>query len=150
MRRRHSARLLVVSPARRVLLFRFVHKDGPLAGDDYWATPGGGVEAGETFEAAAIQELQEETGICVDALGEPVADREASLRLPDGEYVMAVERYFLIETNDETLSTAKWTIHERNVMADYRWWSETALEQTTATIWPEGLVAMLRTARGFG
>ncbi len=49
MRERKAARLLVVSPARTVLLFRFVHKDGALAGRNYWATPGGGVEAGETF-----------------------------------------------------------------------------------------------------
>lgn len=31
MRERKSARLLVVSPARKVLLFRFLHKDGALA-----------------------------------------------------------------------------------------------------------------------
>src|SRR6516162_886084 len=50
MRRRRSARLLIVVPAGRVLLFRFVFKNGALAGEDYWATPGGGVEEGETFE----------------------------------------------------------------------------------------------------
>lgn len=46
MRERKAARLLVINPAQQVLLFRFVHKDGALAGQDYWATPGGGVEAG--------------------------------------------------------------------------------------------------------
>ena len=46
MRERKAARLLVINPAHEVLLFRFVHKDGALAGKNYWATPGGGVEAG--------------------------------------------------------------------------------------------------------
>ena len=54
MRERKAARLLVISPARKVLLFRFVHKDGALAGRNYWATPGGGVEAGETFHLSLI------------------------------------------------------------------------------------------------
>lgn len=41
MRERKAARLLVISPAKQVLLFRFEHKDGALAGRNYWATPGG-------------------------------------------------------------------------------------------------------------
>src|SRR5580658_2706794 len=54
MRTRLSARLLVLDPSGRILLFRFVHRNGALTGQDYWATPGGGVEDGETFEQAAI------------------------------------------------------------------------------------------------
>jgi len=52
MRKRPSSRLLVVDPAGRVLLFRFVHMSGPLAGQDFWATPGGALEANESFEVA--------------------------------------------------------------------------------------------------
>lgn len=32
MRERKSARLLVINPSRKVLLFRFLHKEGALAG----------------------------------------------------------------------------------------------------------------------
>jgi hypothetical protein len=58
-RRRPSARLLITDPAGRVLLFRFVYQRGALAGQSYWATPGGAVEEGETFAQAAVRELQE-------------------------------------------------------------------------------------------
>jgi 8-oxo-dGTP diphosphatase len=49
MRQRPSARLLVVDLRNRVLLFRFRFDNGPLAGTVYWATPGGGLDAGETY-----------------------------------------------------------------------------------------------------
>src|SRR6266446_3466641 len=104
MRRRPSARLLVIDPDNRVLLFRFVFKRGPLAGQDYWATPGGGLEAGESFADAARRELFEEIGILRDAVGQEVAEREFVLQLHDGEYVMAQERFFVVRVVDQSLS----------------------------------------------
>jgi 8-oxo-dGTP diphosphatase len=83
---------LIIEPAGRVLLFRFVFKKGALAGEDYWATPGGGVEEGETFEQAAIRELRKETGIRVESVGPQVGQREFVLQLSDGEHVVADER----------------------------------------------------------
>jgi 8-oxo-dGTP diphosphatase len=104
MRGRPSARLLILDPSGRILLFRFVFTNGVLAGQDYWATPGGGVEEGETFEQAAIRELREETGIRLEDIGPEVARRELVLLLPDGERVIADERYFLVQSGDATLS----------------------------------------------
>ena len=54
---RPTARLLVLDPADRVLLFSATDPRGQV-----WFTPGGGVHRGESLEAAAVRELAEETG----------------------------------------------------------------------------------------
>ncbi|MGA7778074.1 MAG: NUDIX domain-containing protein [Paraburkholderia sp.] len=150
MRERPSARLLITSQRRRVLLFRFVHRTGALAGKTYWATPGGGVEHDETFAEAAIRELREETGMQNVQVSGPVGRREVSLQLPDGERVLAVEQYFVVHTDTETISRAGWTAEESEVMADHRWWSWEELSATTETIYPQGLLEMLDEAAVFG
>ncbi len=143
MRRRLSARLLVVDTIGRVLLFRFIHKRGALMGQDYWATPGGGVEEGETLEQAGIRELEEETGIRSANIGVQVAQREFALQLTNGEHVIADERYFLVKAEAQPPSCDGWNDLEVEVMAEYKWWSQDDLAQTSATIWPEDLSMML-------
>jgi 8-oxo-dGTP pyrophosphatase MutT (NUDIX family) len=55
---RDASRLLVLTPEGRVLLLRLT----PSFRDPFWVTPGGGLDAGESFEAAAERELREEVG----------------------------------------------------------------------------------------
>jgi 8-oxo-dGTP diphosphatase len=146
LRKRPSARLLVVNPAGRLLLFRFVHRTGALSGQDYWATPGGEVKDGETFEHAASRELQEETGICAASLGQEVWQRTFVLQLPNGEYVIADERYFLIRAATGRVSREGWTAEETDTMVDHHWWSMNDLSRTAETVWPKNLVALLEHA----
>jgi 8-oxo-dGTP pyrophosphatase MutT (NUDIX family) len=146
MRSRPSARLLILDSQGRLLLFRFVFKEGPLAGQDYWATPGGGLENGETFEQAAIRELAEETGIEVQRVGSHIAEREFVLRIPSGEEVISQERFFLIDAGDAILTRDGWTADEVSVMAEHKWWTRDELAQTDEQVWPQDLLEMLAKA----
>ncbi|HEY9026202.1 MAG TPA: NUDIX domain-containing protein [Burkholderiaceae bacterium] len=140
MRLRPSARLLLLDADARVLLFRFVLKNPERA---FWATPGGGLEPGETFAQAALRELREETGHVVADVGEPVASRTFAMRLANGEEVLADERLFLLRVPAGPVTREGWTALEREVMAEHRWWSADELRSTRETVWPDDLVHLL-------
>jgi 8-oxo-dGTP pyrophosphatase MutT (NUDIX family) len=143
LRRRPSSRLLILGLDGSVLLFRFMPTRGALAGKDFWATPGGSLEPGESFADAAIRELKEETGIVVDAVGGPVAQREFVMCMPDGESVLADERFFIVRATAQAISRDGWSPLEVEVMAEHKWWTQEALRTTTATVWPNDLPDML-------
>ena len=55
---RLATRAIVLDPCDRILLVRFDFGDRVV-----WATPGGGIEEGETDERAVRRELAEEAGL---------------------------------------------------------------------------------------
>lgn len=64
---RLGARVLVLDPHDRVLLIHARDPDEPSS--QWWELPGGGIDPGETPQAAASRELAEETGFLADELG---------------------------------------------------------------------------------
>lgn len=138
---RPAARILLRDPAGRVLLFRFAPGDRPA----FWATPGGAVDPGESFEAAARRELLEETGLDLDC-GSEVARRVVEFVTLEDVAVAADERYFLVTADSAEISTSRHTELERRVMQEWRWFAPHELAGWHETIFPEDLSAMIEKA----
>lgn len=146
MRTRPTARLVVLGADDRVLLFRYEDATplDPRRPDLLvsWATPGGGLEPGESFEQAALRELWEETGIRARHLGPWVWSREGTLHFPDGP-VLFQERYFVIRVPTAAVNIENMEDGERLVYREHRWWSVEELHTTGETIFPEDFAHLL-------
>ncbi|MBA4082957.1 MAG: DNA mismatch repair protein MutT, partial [Erythrobacter sp.] len=123
LRLRPAARLIVLDPEGRALMFRY---DVP-GRDPFWVTAGGEVDPGETFEDAARRELLEETGIVADP-GEQIARMTPEFVTVEGEQVQADERFFLVRVADTAVSTAGHTELEQRLMTQHRWFTLAELE----------------------
>lgn len=142
MRVRQAARIILLDDAERVLLFRFQHRAGPRIGQFGWIAPGGALKPGESFEAAALRELKEETGVIVSALGAAVDERRFTMHLPDGETVLAHEQFFLLRSPQPVISKDGWSAQEHEQLLALRWWS--AAEIAAAEhLFPNKLLALL-------
>ncbi len=135
---RPAARLLLLDPQDRLLLFRFTAEDRP----PFWCTAGGAVDPGESFEDAARRELREETGLELDPGGE-VARREVAFTTLEGVPVIGDERYFLIRTATTDIATHGHTELERRVMQQWRWFTREELASWPETIYPRDIITML-------
>ena len=132
---RPSARILLLDPDGRILLFRF---DAP-GRQPFWATPGGALDPGEGFEACARRELREETGFDLDC-GCEVGRRLAEFVTLEGIPVAADERYFLVRTDTAEIATVGHTELERSVMRDWRWFSREELARHDEPFFPTDLL----------
>ena len=133
---RRAARLFVLDEAGRILLFR--HRDPH--GRPFWATPGGGLEPGETFEDAAHRESIEELGAAPASL-RFVFERDVTF--PWGNRIIAqVEQYFLA-AYAHTPSASLMPSHAEEGVLELRWWTREELDSDLVR--PPDLAARLRT-----
>lgn len=135
---RPAARILLTDAEGRVLLFRFTPDDRP----PMWCTPGGAVDPGESYAAAARRELWEETGLDLDC-GPEVARRSAEFRTFEGVEVTADERYFRVSIGDHVLSSENLTEQERRLMAGWHWFDRAEIAAHPEPIYPADLIDML-------
>ena len=137
LRIRDAARAIVVDDAGRVLLVRFRFERG-----DLWATPGGGLEPGETDEDALRRELREEAGLRDAPVGPVVWVREHVIPIFgwDGQR----ERFHVVrvpafEPSPE-LSSAQLNAE---AVVELRWWTPEELRATDDEFAPRRLPELL-------
>jgi 8-oxo-dGTP pyrophosphatase MutT (NUDIX family) len=88
---RNAARIVCVDSGGRILLLRW---HDPADGHVVWEPPGGGVEPGESFLAAARRELAEETGLDPAAVRGPSVTVERDFHW-NGRRFTGPEEFFL-------------------------------------------------------
>jgi 8-oxo-dGTP pyrophosphatase MutT (NUDIX family) len=141
--RRKVARVLLLDETGAVLLLSGRDPDKPSASaQQFWFTPGGGAEAGESLEDAGRREVHEETGHVVGDLGPVRWRRETSFSF--GGYAFEQdESYFVVRTQRFEVHPVAWTELERRSTTGWRWWPLEELCATDAVVYPAGLACLL-------
>jgi 8-oxo-dGTP pyrophosphatase MutT (NUDIX family) len=140
---RQAVRVLLIDEADRVLLMR-IRDDGT----NWWWTPGGGVEPGETDEQAAYREIAEETGLTNFALG-PCVWKRRHTGTVGGRPFDQQERIYLARVRHFTPHPGSDGPPE-HATTDMRWWSVAELEETADRFTPTDLAAHLRALLAVG
>jgi 8-oxo-dGTP pyrophosphatase MutT (NUDIX family) len=116
---RRAARVVCLDVAGRILLLRW---HDPVDDSLVWEPPGGGVEPGETFLAAARRELAEETGLDPAAVRGPSVTVQRDFRWK-GQRFTGPEEFFLARyaTACPEPDRAGLMPDEREILAGHAW-----------------------------
>jgi TDG/mug DNA glycosylase family protein len=134
---RIAVRALVLDESGRTLLVQF--RDD--TGQEWWATPGGGIDEGEDVESALRRELAEELGLDDFQLGPEIWTREHTFGWR-GSIIRQRERIWLVEIPQH--EPAPRVDLAAELVADVRWWTPAELTATREQLVPDRLPELLR------
>ena len=140
---RRAARVLLLDAKDRLLLF-LGRDPANAARGQWWFTPGGGLDPGETSAQGAVRELYEETGLVVTVpdLGDVVHRRVTTFPWGPDTYRQE-EEYFLLRVEGFEVDTAGFNALENEAVIDHRWWPRADLAATAERIYPSELLELL-------
>ena len=130
---RATARILLLNPHDRLLLLQAQNS----AGNKWWVTPGGGLNKGESFEAAAQRELYEETGLLLP-IGRWVWRRRHIYNW-EGRRCDQYERFFVARTKEGSITPTQ----PDSYIFRHQWWSLSEIEQSREEFAPRRLALFL-------
>jgi double-stranded uracil-DNA glycosylase len=140
---RPAVRAVVLDQDDRALLVQF--RDD--SGQEWWATPGGGIDEGEDVESALRRELAEELGLDDFELGPEIWTREHTFAWR-GRIHRQRERMWLVEVSAH--EPAPRVDLAAELVSDVRWWTPAELAETSETLVPARLFELLRELRANG
>ncbi|WP_205324444.1 NUDIX hydrolase [Glycomyces sp. YM15] len=142
--RRRCARVLLVDEDDRVLLFYSRDYMGP--GVEYYVTPGGGLDEGETLEEAAAREVFEETGLRIDpgALGPVVAETEGDWSDSPDLVIHSRDAFFFLRVPHFAPVRDRLEDVERAEFTEARWLTLDQVAEADALVFPARIAGLLK------
>lgn len=136
---RRSARLIILDPLGRLLLFRYQDEHKP----PFWSTVGGELRPGETYIDAARRELFEETAFDFP-IGPLLYEREDVFAVARSTPARWVEQYFLVRCDRADEPNPKnWTDEERSTIQNWKWWTLAEMREQPDSFLPGMLTELL-------
>ncbi len=141
---RSCVRVVLQDRGGRILLFRA--RLASRSPQDWWELPGGGIEAGESYQQTAVRELAEETGLAVrpDQVGPPRWRRTSTwtgrgIRRLQHEVVVPVR----LDADRPAISDGGRTPDEREEYIEARWWEVADVLASSERFYPGLLPELL-------
>ena len=138
---RAAVRALLLDPADRLLLLRGHDPSRPDRGP-FWFTVGGGLDPGETPEAALRREIAEEVGIREVRVG-PAVWLLRNRFVFNGRAIDQENTFYLARTEEVAVDRSGEDQLEKESITGSRWWTLAELRATPDHLYPVPLAARL-------